>query len=103
MAHFNNLPIFFSPSSSPTFQSICAKAGGEPCCDWVGEDGAGHYVKMVHNGIEYGDMQLICEAYHLMKDALGMTCDEMSEVSGGYGGVVVLVSLVLVSLVMCCF
>ena len=44
---------------------------GEPCCDWVGEDGAGHFVKMVHNGIEYGDMQLITEAYHLMKDVLG--------------------------------
>lgn len=73
-----------TPSISSTFQSICAKAGDEPCCDWVGEDGAGHYVKMVHNGIEYGDMQLICEAYHLMKDALGMTCDEMSEVGYGY-------------------
>ncbi|XP_063868625.1 6-phosphogluconate dehydrogenase, decarboxylating-like isoform X1 [Scylla paramamosain] len=68
------------PHIQPIFQSICAKAGDEPCCDWVGEDGAGHYVKMVHNGIEYGDMQLICEAYHLMKDALGMSCDEMSEV-----------------------
>ena len=53
------------------FQAICAKADGEPCCDWVGEDGSGHFVKMVHNGIEYGDMQLICEAYNLMKDALG--------------------------------
>ena len=62
-------------------QSICAKSNGEPCCDWVGEDGAGHYVKMVHNGIEYGDMQLICEAYHLMKSALGMNCDDMSKVS----------------------
>jgi 6-phosphogluconate dehydrogenase len=46
---------------------------GEPCCDWIGEDGAGHYVKMTHNGIEYGDMQLICEAYQLMKEGLGMT------------------------------
>ena len=53
---------------------------GEPCCDWVGADGAGHYVKMVHNGIEYGDMQLICEAYHLMKDILGMSHDEMGAV-----------------------
>lgn len=53
------------------FQAISAKANNEPCCDWVGEDGAGHFVKMVHNGIEYGDMQLICEAYHLMKDVLG--------------------------------
>ncbi len=65
----------------PIFQSISAKVGdGAPCCDWVGEGGAGHYVKMVHNGIEYGDMQLICEAYQLMKDGLGMTPDEMSAV-----------------------
>lgn len=69
------------PEVKPIFQAIAAKGpGGIPCCDWVGEDGAGHYVKMVHNGIEYGDMQLICEAYHLMKDALGMTPDEMSKV-----------------------
>jgi 6-phosphogluconate dehydrogenase len=53
---------------------------GTPCCDWVGENGAGHYVKMVHNGIEYGDMQLICEAYYLMKHALGMSADEMHTV-----------------------
>jgi 6-phosphogluconate dehydrogenase len=53
---------------------------GSPCCDWVGADGAGHFVKMVHNGIEYGDMQLICETYQLMRDALGMTADEMHEV-----------------------
>ena len=67
------------------FQSISAKAGEplEPCCDWVGDQGAGHYVKMVHNGIEYGDMQLICEAYSLMKQALGMSCDEMSQVREG--------------------
>ncbi|PCJ62598.1 MAG: phosphogluconate dehydrogenase (NADP(+)-dependent, decarboxylating) [Planctomycetota bacterium] len=65
----------------PIFQSICAKAdNGEPCCDWVGQNGAGHFVKMVHNGIEYGDMQLICEAYQLMKVGLGMSPDEMSEV-----------------------
>src|SRR6185369_3109363 len=50
---------------------------GSPCCDWVGEQGAGHYVKMVHNGIEYGDMQIICEAYNIMKNGLGMTADEM--------------------------
>ena len=77
----------------PIFQAIAAKvaepASGlsdrqdasptlQPCCDWVGENGAGHYVKMVHNGIEYGDMQLICEAYHIMKAGLGMTADEMS-------------------------
>ena len=65
----------------PIFQAIAAKvADGSVCCDWVGDNGAGHFVKMVHNGIEYGDMQLICEAYHLMKDLLGMTPDEMHEV-----------------------
>ncbi|NLC68297.1 MAG: decarboxylating NADP(+)-dependent phosphogluconate dehydrogenase [Clostridiaceae bacterium] len=65
----------------PIFQAIAAKVeDGSPCCDWVGENGAGHFVKMVHNGIEYGDMQLICEAYHLMKDVLGMTAGEMHEV-----------------------
>jgi len=69
------------PHVKEIFQSIAAKvADGSPCCDWVGEGGAGHYVKMTHNGIEYGDMQLICEAYHLMKDGLGMTPDEMHEV-----------------------
>jgi len=65
----------------PIFQSIAAKVdGGTACCDWVGNDGAGHFVKMVHNGIEYGDMQLINEAYHIMKDILGMSADEMHEV-----------------------
>ena len=65
----------------PIFQAICARVeDGAPCCDWVGENGAGHFVKMVHNGIEYGDMQLICEAYQLMRDGLGMTSEEMSEV-----------------------
>ena len=69
------------PHVKPIFQAIAAKVDdGTPCCDWVGENGAGHYVKMVHNGIEYGDMQLICEAYHLMKDGLGMTADEMHQV-----------------------
>jgi 6-phosphogluconate dehydrogenase len=64
----------------PIFQAVAAKVeGGEPCCDWVGQDGAGHFVKMVHNGIEYGDMQLICEAYSLMK-SMGMEPKEMSEV-----------------------
>ncbi|MBE6688530.1 MAG: decarboxylating NADP(+)-dependent phosphogluconate dehydrogenase [Ruminococcaceae bacterium] len=68
-------------SVKPIFQSICAKVeDGSPCCDWVGEGGAGHFVKMVHNGIEYGDMQLICEAYQLMRDYLGMSADEMHEV-----------------------
>ena len=68
------------PYVKPIFQSICAQVNGEPCCDWVGENGAGHFVKMVHNGIEYGDMQLICEAYQLMRDYLGMSADEMHEV-----------------------
>ena len=69
------------PSIQPIFQSIAAKVeDGSPCCDWVGEGGAGHYVKMVHNGIEYGDMQLICEAYALMQSGLGLTADEMSKV-----------------------
>merc|ERR1712077_17523 len=68
------------PAIKPIFQAICAKSGEEPCCDWVGEDGSGHFVKMVHNGIEYGDMHPICEAYHLMKDTLGMGNDEMSEI-----------------------
>ncbi|XP_019495250.1 PREDICTED: 6-phosphogluconate dehydrogenase, decarboxylating [Hipposideros armiger] len=68
------------PHIKTIFQGIAAKVGtGEPCCDWVGEEGAGHFVKMVHNGIEYGDMQLICEAYHLMKDILGMEHDEMAQ------------------------
>jgi 6-phosphogluconate dehydrogenase len=63
------------------FQKIAAKVdGGTPCCDWVGEGGAGHFVKMVHNGIEYGDMQLITEAYHIMRDMLGMNADEMHQV-----------------------
>lgn len=69
------------PIVKPILQSICAKVeDGSPCCDWVGENGAGHFVKMVHNGIEYGDMQLICEAYQLMRDYLGMSADEMHEV-----------------------
>jgi 6-phosphogluconate dehydrogenase len=69
------------PPVKPIFQSIAAKvADGTPCCDWVGSDGAGHYVKMVHNGIEYGDMQMIAEAYFLMKHLLGMTPSEMHQV-----------------------
>jgi len=65
----------------PIFQAIAAKVENNvPCCEWVGSDGAGHFVKMVHNGIEYGDMQLICEAYFLMKIYLGMNVDEMFEV-----------------------
>ncbi|MDO4852172.1 MAG: decarboxylating NADP(+)-dependent phosphogluconate dehydrogenase [Clostridia bacterium] len=69
------------PHVKDVFQAICAKVeDGSPCCDWVGENGAGHFVKMVHNGIEYGDMQLICEAYQLMRDGLGMSADEMHDV-----------------------
>ncbi len=69
------------PLVKEIFQAIAAKTPeGEPCCDWVGSDGAGHYVKMVHNGIEYGDIQLICEAYDLMKTGLGLSPDEMSKV-----------------------
>ena len=69
------------PFVKPIFQAICAKVeDGSPCCDWVGENGAGHFVKMVHNGIEYCDMQLICEAYQLMRDVLGMSASEMHEV-----------------------
>ena len=69
------------PYVKDIFQGICAKVeNGEACCDWVGENGAGHFVKMVHNGIEYGDMELICEAYQLMKDGLKMSNEEMYEV-----------------------
>ena len=69
------------PHVKDIFQSIAAKVeDGTPCCDWVGEDGAGHYVKMVHNGIEYGDMQLICEAYQLLREALGLSAEELHEV-----------------------
>ena len=68
------------PLVKPIFQSICAKVeNGQPCCYWVGEGGAGHFVKMVHNGIEYGDIQLICECYHIMKELLGMSNEEMHE------------------------
>jgi 6-phosphogluconate dehydrogenase len=69
------------PHIKPIFQAICAKTpDGEPCCDWMGENGAGHFVKMVHNGIEYGDMQLICETYDIMKRGLGMSNEEMQKV-----------------------
>jgi 6-phosphogluconate dehydrogenase len=68
-------------SVKPIFQAIAAKVGdGTPCCDWVGNEGAGHYVKMVHNGIEYGDIQLICEAYHLMKNLVGLDAPKLHEV-----------------------
>jgi 6-phosphogluconate dehydrogenase len=69
------------PLIRPIFQAIAARAGQDiPCCDWIGPDGSGHFVKMVHNGIEYGDMQLICEAYHLLSHGLGMSADEMHEI-----------------------
>jgi 6-phosphogluconate dehydrogenase len=64
----------------PVLTAISAKVGGEPCCTYIGPDGAGHYVKMVHNGIEYGDMQLICEAYHIMRQALGLDARALHEV-----------------------
>ncbi len=68
-------------SVKPIFQKISAHTdSGEPCCDWVGQGGAGHFVKMVHNGIEYGDMQMICETYHMMKYGLGMSNEEMHKV-----------------------
>ena len=68
-------------SVKPIFQKIAAQTDdGQPCCEWVGENGAGHFVKMVHNGIEYGDMQMICETYQMMKEGLGMSNKEMHEV-----------------------
>jgi 6-phosphogluconate dehydrogenase len=75
------------PHVKPIFQAVAAKVpegdpNGAPCCDWVGENGAGHFVKMVHNGIEYGDMQIIAEAYQVMKAGLGLSNDEMSAVFG---------------------
>ncbi|KRY75951.1 6-phosphogluconate dehydrogenase, decarboxylating [Trichinella pseudospiralis] len=68
------------PHLKPIFQSIAAKVDDEPCCDWVGSDGAGHYVKMVHNGIEYGDMQLISESYQFLRDVIGLNHDQMADV-----------------------
>jgi len=69
------------PHVKEIFQAVSAKVEkGTPCCEWVGENGAGHFVKMVHNGIEYGDMQLICESFHLMKEGLGLSHDEMHEI-----------------------
>lgn len=65
----------------PIFTAISAKVEGDiPCCEWIGENGAGHFVKMVHNGIEYGDMQLICEAYQMMRDGMGMSSAQMHKV-----------------------
>ncbi|CAD6566596.1 MAG: phosphogluconate dehydrogenase (decarboxylating) gnd1 [Cyphobasidiales sp. Tagirdzhanova-0007] len=68
------------PAIKEIFQKTAAQTDGEPCCDWVGQAGSGHYVKMVHNGIEYGDMQLICEAYHILKAGLGLTEAEIADV-----------------------
>ncbi len=73
------------PHVKKIFQDIAAKVDtGEPCCDWVGDEGAGHYVKMVHNGIEYGDIQLICEAYHLMKSVVGLSSSEIADCFEGW-------------------
>src|SRR5215813_7961065 len=67
---------------APIFRKIAAQVDGEPCCRYMGPDGAGHYVKMVHNGIEYGDMQLICEAYAILSNVLGLTADQLAEIFG---------------------
>ena len=64
---------------APIFRKIAAQVDGEPCCRYMGPDGAGHYVKMVHNGIEYGDMQLICEAYAILKNAVGLNAEQLAE------------------------
>jgi 6-phosphogluconate dehydrogenase len=68
------------PSVKPIFRAISAQINGSACCEWVGDNGAGHYVKMVHNGIEYGDMQLICEAYQLLSEGLGLSTDEIQAI-----------------------
>lgn len=68
------------PTVKGIFQAISAEVDGQPCCEWVGDNGAGHYVKMVHNGIEYGDMQLICEAYQLLSQGLGLSAGELHEI-----------------------
>ena len=68
------------PLVKDILQSIAAKVDGQPCCDWIGEEGAGHYVKMVHNGIEYGDMQLICEAYQFMREGLSLDTDTIADI-----------------------
>ncbi|ATG91100.1 decarboxylating NADP(+)-dependent phosphogluconate dehydrogenase [Methylomonas koyamae] len=68
------------PAVKPIFQAISAHVDNQPCCEWVGDNGAGHYVKMVHNGIEYGDMQLICEAYQLLSEGLGLSTNEMQAI-----------------------
>ncbi|MFK5983945.1 MAG: decarboxylating NADP(+)-dependent phosphogluconate dehydrogenase [Pseudomonadota bacterium] len=68
------------PLVKDMLQDISAKVNGQPCCDWIGEEGAGHYVKMVHNGIEYGDMQLICEAYQFMREGLDLSVDEIADI-----------------------
>ena len=75
------------PFIKPIYQKISAKSpDGAPCCEWIGSDGAGHFVKMVHNGIEYGDMQIICEAYFLMEKVLGLSADEMHRVFTAWNG-----------------
>lgn len=75
------------PLVEPIFTAIAAKVGNkEPCCAWMGKDGAGHFVKMVHNGIEYGDMQLICESYQIMKELLGLKAEEMHQIFNAWNG-----------------
>ncbi len=69
-----------APTAASLAEKTAAQSDGEPCCDWVGENGAGHYVKMVHNGIEYGDMQLIAEAYDILKRGLGLKEDEIADI-----------------------
>ena len=68
------------PHTKDLLQAISAKVNGKPCCSWIGEDGAGHYIKTVHNGIGYADMQLLAEAYHMLRDIAGMNPLEISEV-----------------------
>lgn len=74
------------PHVKDIFQSISAKVDGEPCCDWVGEQGAGHFVKMVHNGIEYGDMQLICESFNLLKEVLKLNYNDLNKIFSEWNG-----------------
>jgi 6-phosphogluconate dehydrogenase len=78
------------PHIKEIFQKTAAQAFGEPCCDWVGESGSGHYVKMVHNGIEYGDMQLIAEAYDILTRGLGLSAGEIADIFEKVRGIVML-------------
>lgn len=76
-----NIFMILRPHIKDIFQAIAAKTNsGDACCDWVGQGGSGHYVKMVHNGIEYGDMQILCEAYSLLKNVIGLSHKEMGDI-----------------------